>query len=232
VYEIASGILVASSRQGIVFVDNLDEFFRADRIVFISRHYAESGIPSMTAHFTGNFGRADFGGKPEEIARFSPALLKNYMLELKKVSGEVASTYNITLEATHHGPTSLKPPVLFVELGSTPDQWQDTVAAEKISKALISSLKSQRTYERCAICVGGTHYSDKFNEFIFDSEIALGPIIPKYALQFFNSAILKQIVEKSDLKILFALIDKKGLGKYKTDVLKIIDDYGLEKIFT
>ncbi len=230
VYVIEPEISLVSSRQGIVFVNgNLDEEFRADRSVFISRHYAESGIPSLTAHFTGNFGKADFGGNPGEISKFSPSLLKTYMQDLRSIAQDITSTYNITLEATHHGPTSLNSSILFVELGSTDTQWRDVRAAQKISEALMMALCSPKSFNKCAVCVGGTHYPEKFNEYLFNSEYALGPIVPKYALEYFTPEILKQILEKSDQPIKNALVDRKGLGKFKDVVLRILDDFQLER---
>jgi D-aminoacyl-tRNA deacylase len=231
VYSIEPDLLLVSSDKGIVFIEDLDTIFAPERVVFISRHYAESGIPSLTAHFTGNFGRSDFGGNNGEIAKFSPSLLKNYMLELRRVTQDISSSYNVTLEATHHGPTSLKSSVLFVELGSTEAQWRDTTAAEKIANSLMLAINSSQTYNKCAVCIGGTHYSEKFNAFLIESEFALGPIVPKHGLEFFTPEILKQILEKSDQKINHALIDKKGLGKYKAETLRILDGFGLEKIW-
>ena len=232
VYKIEPDISLVTSRQFIIFVDNrLDEAFHAERTIFISRHYAESGIPSLTAHFTGNFEKAEFGGNPGEISKFSPSLLKNYLQNLRANSHEIKSTYNITLEATHHGPTSLNSTVLFVELGSTEKQWVDMQAASKISEALMRTLQNPKSSEKCAICIGGTHYSEKFNNFLFDSEFTLGPIVPKYALEFFSSEILGQILQKSDQPIRAVLINRKGLGKFKDSVLKILDSSGLEKIF-
>jgi D-aminoacyl-tRNA deacylase len=232
VYRIDPDISLVTSRQGIVFVDGrLDDEIRADRAVFISRHYAESGIPSLTAHFTGNFGSADFGGNPREISRYSPSLLKSYLQNLRSVSQGIASLYNITLEATHHGPTSLKPTAMFVELGSSISQWKDIKAAEEIAMALMETLHSTSFWERCGICVGGTHYSEKFNTFLFDSEFALGPVVPKYALEFLTPEITKQMIEKSDQPVRYALIDRKGLGKFKEKVYTILEDLGLEKIF-
>ena len=232
VYSLKPDIYLATSRQFIIYVDKkLDEVFHAERSVFISRHYAESGIPSLTAHFTGNFGKADFGGRPGEIARFSPSLLKTYMQNLRSNSKETDSPYNITLEATHHGPSSLNSTVLFAELGSSERQWEDMQAASKISEALMTTLQNPRSFDKCAVCVGGTHYSEKFNNFLFDSEYALGPIAPKYALEFFTPEILEQILQKSDQPIKAALIDKKGLGKFKEAALGILDSAGLEKIY-
>ncbi len=225
-------IYLVTSRQFIVNVDNkLDDFLGAERSVFISRHYAESGIPSLTAHFTGNIGKADFGGNPGEIARFSPGLLKNYMVNLCANTNEISATYNITLEAMHHGPTSLNSTVLFVELGSSDKQWDDMLAASKIAETIMSALRNPKSYDKCAVCIGGTHYSEKFNNSLFDSDYALGPIIPKYALQYFTSDILEQILRKSDQPFRYALIDKKGLGKFKDAALRILDSSGLEKIY-
>ena len=110
--------IIVSGRKDIAFVDHLDETFGDCRYVFLSRHVAESGIPSLTAHFTGNFGAAAFGGNPGEIARYSPRMLKNYLIELNSLRNEIPDYYNVTLEATHHGPTSLQSPIMFVELGS------------------------------------------------------------------------------------------------------------------
>ncbi len=231
VYRIGSDISLVSSRQSIIFVDHLDDVFHPNRAVFISRHYAESGIPSLTAHFTGNFGKADFGGNPGEISRYSPYLLKTYMQNLKTKSQDIASRYNITLEATHHGPTALKSTVLFVELGSTEIQWIDVNAAAKIAKALIETLRTRgNQLEKCAVCIGGTHYSEKFNNALFNSEFGIGPIVPKHALEYFSSATLKQIMEKSDQPVSYAIIDRKGLGKFKENVMRVVDDSGLEKI--
>ncbi|HXQ92225.1 MAG TPA: hypothetical protein VN739_04405, partial [Nitrososphaerales archaeon] len=59
---------------------------------------------------------------------------------------------------------------------------------------------------------------------------ALGPIIPKHALSHFTPKLLEQILEKSDQEIKEAFIDPKGLGKFKESVLKILNDFGLEKV--
>jgi D-aminoacyl-tRNA deacylase len=233
VYAMKEELFLVSTRQHIVFVDNLDGAFNAESVVFISKHYAESGIPSLTAHFTGNFGKAaDFGGNPGELASFFPSLLKSYMLNLKSVIKETGSpSYELTLEATHHGPTALRPPVLFVELGSADAQWRDVQGARQVATALMKTLLEPKKFPKCALCIGGTHYSEKFNRFLLESEYAIGPIIPKYGLEFFSRDLLKQVHEKSAEPLQAAAIDKKGLGKSKERVLEILNASGLEKIF-
>ncbi len=54
VYQKGS-LLLARYEGMIVLPPNLDEFFNPQAYIFLSRHSAESGIASLTAHTTGNF---------------------------------------------------------------------------------------------------------------------------------------------------------------------------------
>ena len=57
---------------------------------------------------------------------FAILIFKNDFI--KEINNNRSSVldYEITIEATHHGPTSLKKPLLFIEIGSTEKQWADT----------------------------------------------------------------------------------------------------------
>jgi D-aminoacyl-tRNA deacylase len=226
-----NNVFLASSRKHITEVGSeLDEVFgsRDTHYVFVSRHRAESSVPSLTAHFTGNFGQGEFGGNPKEIARYSPSVLKRYMIELESLRSEIQQKYSITLEATHHGPTSLKCPSMFVELGSTETEWSDQQAASNIASALLKSLENFDAYKSCAIGLGGTHYPAKFTKLTLESTIALGVIVPKYSLELIDEAMLSQIIQKSEEKITIATVDNKGLGKYKERILSLAKQVGLE----
>src|SRR5487761_513467 len=230
IYSYAN-VSLASSEQEIINVrGELDLAFESNDLhyIFVTKHRAESQIPSLTAHFTGNFRSNEFGGNPSEISRYSPSILKNYLLALNSLKEEIPKQYSITLEATHHGPTALRRPSLFAELGSSLEQWQDEKAALCIAKALMASLRSDRQYEKCAIALGGTHYPEKFNKLILETDIALGVIVPKYALDSINENLLSQILEKSEDKITMAVLDKKGLGKNKTRISELVSTFGLE----
>jgi D-aminoacyl-tRNA deacylase len=224
-------ILLASSQKQITDVGSeLDEAFGTEDLqyVFISKHRAESQVPSLTAHSTGNFGANEFGGNPKEISKYSPSTLKRYLLALTALRSEIPQKYNITLEATHHGPTSLLRPSIFVELGSTPNEWSDQQAASCIAKALIRSLKNYARYNSCAVALGGTHYPEKFNKLILETEIALGVIVPKYALESIDDTIFSQILQKSEEKVTIVVIDNKGLGKHKGRIVSLVEAQGLE----
>jgi D-aminoacyl-tRNA deacylase len=218
-----------TSRKEIVSADDLDSLYPECRYVFISRHRAESGIPSLTAHFTGNFGEAKFGGNPNEVARCSPSLLKSYFSNLVSRKNELQK-YEMTLEATHHGPTSLKNSVLFVELGSTRDQWIDTEAASFVASVLMTAIEKMKTFPKCAIALGGTHYPAKFSKFLTESDMCLGHIVPKYSLPYVDELMLNQIIEKSEQPVKYAVVDSKGLGLEKKRVLDLLSQAGLEAI--
>ncbi|MHB1908070.1 MAG: D-aminoacyl-tRNA deacylase [Nitrososphaerales archaeon] len=225
-----NGILLATTQKPIVNVGpEIDDYFEREKTyVFISRHAAESKIPSLTGHFTGNFGDDTFGGKPRQIARYCPNILKNYLKELDSFRKEIPQEYKITLEATHHGPTELVNPSMFVELGSTPERWEDRRAASFVASALIRSLLNEKVYSKCAIGVGGTHYSEKFNDLELETEIALGSIVPKYALQYFDQKMFDEIIGKSTQEVNLVVLDSKGLGKEKQRILELVTRSGLE----
>jgi D-aminoacyl-tRNA deacylase len=232
VYFGANGICLVSTKKEIVFAEGLDREFsntsKAFSYVFVSRHRAESGIPSLTAHFTGNFGSNDFGGLPGELAFCDPSMQKKYLLHLQANRNAIPARFNITLEATHHGPTSLLHPVLFVELGSGPSEWSEKGVADIIAKTLLQSFQDQRKYSKCAIGLGGTHYSEKFNKLVLETEIALGHIIPKYALDRLSREMLRQAIDKSVIPVNIAALDWKGLGRQKQAVIEMAQEMGLE----
>lgn len=232
VYSLDGRILLCSTQKEIVHVGSeLDQMFGSGDAcyVFLSKHRAESQIPSLTAHFPGNLNNAnEFGGRPRELSLCSPSLLKNYMLALNSLRQEIPEKYMLTLEATHHGPTGLKNPSMFVELGSSDHEWSDAQAAACIAKALTSSLMRNDVYTKCAIALGGTHYPNKFNKLILESDLALGHIAPKYAVQQVDEEMISQMIQKSDEKISIVAVDMKGLGKDKNRILELVAQSGLE----
>lgn len=232
VYEYSDVLLASTGREIIRVGRELDEAF-ADKVasyVFVSKHRAESGIPSLTAHFTGNFGSSEFGGNPRQVSRHSPSFLKNYMMSLASIKDRVPEKYNLTLEATHHGPTELARPSAFVEIGSSEVEWGDRDGAACVAEALVRTLSIDRKFARAAIGLGGTHYPDKFNRLILETEIALGVIAPKYALDNVDIGMVKQFVEKSEEKIQIVAVDSKGLGKHKGRILDLVRELGLELV--
>jgi D-aminoacyl-tRNA deacylase len=224
-------LILATMDEEIIFPPDLDAYFNPQAYIFLSTHWAESGIPSLTVHTTGNVTDKEvLGARPREVAFIDPDLQKNYLVALE---GKRASLdgYEITIEATHHGPTSLKRPVLFVELGSSEKQWGDAKAAEIIADSLMEALtKGKRGWEKVGLAFGGTHYSEKFNKILLDSEFALASVVAKHSLQWIDSSMFGQLIQKSTRFPRFVLIDWKGMGQHRERVLSLSQQFGLEVV--
>ncbi len=157
---------------------------RYDGYVFLSKHYAESGVLALTCHSTGNFGEAKFGGNDSEVAIPHPHLQKAYLRNLHQRREESAfAGFDVTIEATHHGPSALGRPVLFIEVGTTPKQWNDDGLCGAVADVVHDTITSNVPRSPVAICFGGTHYPKKFTDEILDGACALGTVIPKRAVR-------------------------------------------------
>ena len=229
VYQKGS-LLLAFFDGSIVSPPDLDEFFNPQAYIFLSTHRAESGIPALTAHTTGNFSsEAEVGGNGKELGRADPALLKNYLRALAARKEEVKG-YEITMEATHHGPTSLQKPVMFVELGATEKEWKDRHAAAVIGEALLKSLAEKEIWSKVALGFGGTHYPRKFTEMSIESDFAFSFVAPKHALEHVDEAMFGQMLRRTTAPARYAIVDWKGLGPHKQRILGLASQFGLEVV--
>jgi len=176
-------------------------------MVVASRHRSESGEPTLTAHATGNFGEAGLGGLPGRLS-LAPALLLRQAIELLKLNvGPLP--YKVGLEVTHHGPTELPFPLVYVEVGSTEKQWRDGDACLVVAE-VIDALVSDDIPERpSAIGFGGTHYAPNFSE--VTGNVALGHIAPKHALEHVSQPMVEQMIDRTTPKPEFAVLDWKGM---------------------
>ena len=66
-------LLLVTIDTEIIDPPDLDTYFNPQAYVFLSRHRAESQIPSLTVHTTGNFTDAPYlGGRPKEVGQGEP----------------------------------------------------------------------------------------------------------------------------------------------------------------
>ena len=211
-----------------ISADWLDEKYDYDGFIFLSKHAAESGKLALTCHSTGNFNEAKFGGNNKEIAIPYPNFQKQYMQNLWDVH-ESFLDFQITIEATHHGPTHLKKPSIFVEIGTTELQWNDESLCSSIAKLVVDTIEKPSNSFPFAICFGGTHYSEKFTKELLFGNYALGTVMPKHALEFLDPTLFEHLVTKNQgAKI--ALLDWKSLGKYKQTLIDLLSTTKLEII--
>jgi D-aminoacyl-tRNA deacylase len=222
------GITLHVTKESLLTLESLDDIYPdAQAFIFLSKHRSDSGIPTLTCHCTGNFSDAPFGGNPGEIATAWPSLQKAY---LNAITEAKVPGYDVIIEATHHGPTSLAKPVLFVELGSSEKQWADRNAAKAMCRCILAVLKDVQPCKKVGIAIGGTHYPTKFNKLLLESEFGLAAVASKHNLAAIDERMLAQMISKSSEKVTHIVLDAKGLGSHKDRITKLTEKTGLEVV--
>ncbi|MBR7123988.1 MAG: D-aminoacyl-tRNA deacylase [Candidatus Methanomethylophilaceae archaeon] len=158
-------------------IDSHAESFgiKVDEVVFMSKHSAASGIPTLTVHPIGNFKKAEFGGRDNELVASSPASMGDALRKIARYND--TDVYKVSFEVTHHGPY-LEKPTYFIEIGSDASHWGDIHAAEILTKALCDNEPDDDCI--VAIGVGGGHYAPRFTEMVMGYRIGIGHMIPGY----------------------------------------------------
>ena len=212
----------------VISADWLEEKFDYDGYVFLSKHAAESGTLALTCHSTGNFDVAKFGGNSQQVAIPFPSFQKTYLQNLWKNRTDFPD-FQITIEATHHGPTDLNKPSIFIEIGTTQKQWNDVELCNSIAQIVKKTFEKPLQQFPSAVCFGGTHYSQKFTNEIINGKFALGTVIPKHAIEFLEQSLFQHIIERNiDAQV--ALLDWNSLGKNKQKVVELLSTTKLEVI--
>jgi len=178
-------------------LENVEEVFdRAECIVFVSRHVGGTGA-ILTAHYTGNFGAADFGGQKGELAMACPNAHKAIINALEKYA---PIDYEVGIECTHHGPSDITVPSMFVELGSSEREWEDVEAANAIARAVLEIEGIGPFCEKTIVGFGGGHYLPRFERIIKQTDWSIGHVAADWCLESIDSGdkeIIKKIFEKS-----------------------------------
>ncbi len=211
----------------LIYQDNIDKKivnsgYDIDGIIFASRHRSADGRKIFTVHFTGNLRTADYGGKTFSLAQPFPQLLKPIFLALLKKS--TGTEFQVVMEATHHGPSEIHIPSLFVEIGSTEKEWMIPEAGKIISEAILETRNGDYPV---AVGIGGTHYMPRQTELLKVSEITFGHCFAKYAVDDLNEDLFSMAIEKSNADFIF--LDKKSLkSKQRKFIMTMADEMGID----
>jgi D-aminoacyl-tRNA deacylase len=204
-------ILITLSDESVKAQELPSTFPDAKLFVFISRHSSQSGKPTLSVHAPGNFARAELGGLPRLVSVAPASVMSDALKTLQQNKSALRLNYEISYECTHHGP-SLDVPTMFVELGSSELQWQDSTAAEAVANAAMEAIANFANPAASAVLgIGGPHYSEKFTRMALTGKAIFGHIIPKYAVSVVDSEILLQCAEKTLEKVSRAILDWKGI---------------------
>ncbi|GAB7018210.1 D-aminoacyl-tRNA deacylase [Halostagnicola bangensis] len=155
-----------------------------DLLVFASKHAGDTGA-LLTAHFTGNFGPAEYGGDDYALAETCP----NAHAKLLEAFDEHApEAYDVGMECTHHGPTDVGCPSLFAELGSDEPQWEDPDGARAVARAILElgdpeSRDVTPHRKRQVVGFGGNHYVPRYQRIVEETPWAVGHIASEWALE-------------------------------------------------
>ncbi|MFX0107521.1 MAG: D-aminoacyl-tRNA deacylase [Candidatus Hodarchaeota archaeon] len=230
IYSLDDSTLLITTNRDMIHCEHLEDHFDAEVFIFCSRHRAQSGKPALLVHSTGNFGNdADFGGNPRELSVSAGSLVSTALKKLHHERDKRGlDEFDVTLEVTHHGPTSMNTPLLFVELGSDESYWTHIDGAKCVAAAVMDCA-AKEFEDEVHIGFGGTHYASKFNKLVLEKDIVLGHIAPKYALNGITSDVVGQMISRSREKVTRAIIDWKGTNsENKTHLFPILEELGLE----
>ena len=191
-----------------------------DLLLFASRHRSETERPAFLTHVTGNWSEsADFGGNPRQLSQASAFLLKAGFSCLKRqLSFEhfsQFSDFSLDMEVTHHGPTTIEKPLIFMELGSSENEWNIEKAGELMARALIETcftyleLKTN-DYTQIGVGFGGTHYAPQFKKLMIEKNTAISFICPKYFIKELDEKIIEQMLNNTLEDVNYFIIDWKG----------------------
>ncbi|MDP2926505.1 MAG: D-aminoacyl-tRNA deacylase [Nanoarchaeota archaeon] len=210
-----------------IYADDINEkkypeLRNIDFVIIASTHRSEKNFPSLCLHAPGNWRNADLGGKPGIVCPTSAFVLKylfirlNEIAEKSKQDKELSEDYNVTMEATHHGP-HINIPCCFIEVGSNEINWNDRNATTVIAK-VINTLQDYPNYISSsdwlsAIAIGGPHYCPNFNKIQLKSEYAIGHVIASYASPITENMFI-EAEQKTIERIKEVLIDWKA---YKSE---------------
>jgi len=191
-----------------------------DLLVVVSRHSGETG-PLLTAHFTGNVGDAEYGGEAGEFARACPNAASEAVSALDRYAPE---GYEVGTECTHHGPTDVGVPSMFVELGSDEAQWSDPAGAEAGARAILDLRGVTADREKQVAGFGGGHYAPRFGRVVRETAWAVGHVAADWGLEAMgnpatNRDVLRRLVEESATEYVLVDGDHGGLEG-------ILDDLG------
>ena len=235
----ADQIYLGLTKESLIFLNDLNlgkTVLNPDLIIFASRHRSEAQRPAFLAHLTGNWSsKAEFGGNPRELSLASALLFKAGFLSLLENSKicTVLANFSTDIEVTHHGPTTLEKPLIFMELGSTKEEWSIDEAGEVVANSIINAIYKCLDFKKkkdqyIGLGFGGTHYAPNFQRLVINSNVAMSFICPKYYIQELNRDLIAQMIENNLESVDYFIIDWKGTNSEdKKHLVPLLEEFDI-----
>jgi D-aminoacyl-tRNA deacylase len=229
-----------------------------DEVIFLSKHRAASGTASLTVHPIGipwQDNNELSGGIPGRCAppsRRIACLYRNLLEETKKLG--LDSRYQVTQEATHHGPF-VEIPTCFVEIGSTEADWPVKEAGEVWADVLIENIKSMKpptesesttsSQDLVVITIGGGHYVPRMNDVArYGDNVYTAHALATYTLESHFAepeiekvpggwrAVISEIVDSTrrtyPTESMICVLDKKSFkAQHKNSIIEHLESTGV-----
>ncbi|MBD3405136.1 MAG: hypothetical protein GF411_03250 [Candidatus Lokiarchaeota archaeon] len=230
IYTHDSDSILITSERDLIQCDHLEAHFDAEVFIFCSRHRSESGKPALLVHSTGNYlAENSFGGNPFELSISTASLVSTAFKRLfSERTYRNLTEFDVSLEVSHHGPTSMKTPLLFIELGSNEEYWSHIEGAEAVAAAVFDCLTVSMK-QNASITFGGNHYASKFNRLVLEENIHISHMAPKYVLDEISPEMVAQMISKTYEPVKQAIIDWKGTTSSQRErILPMIEDLEID----
>lgn len=207
----------------VVDLDQYSQFIDGfNYVIVLSRHRAESGRRTFSVHHPGNPTSVAYGGEPRRLAIAYPLLAWELLRTYARVALEMKlEDYEVTLEATHHGPTSLRIPVVFIEIGSTEVEWRDEKARKAMATTVLDVLTRRLSECNPVAALGGPHYPSRYTKASLESNLCFGHIIAKHSLEDSLEDVVKQAITRNHPEpVKTIIVEKKSLKSTQRSVVE------------
>ena len=195
-------IHVRSDNMGTMHMESINK--NIDDIIVLSKHVSSSEVPAMTVHPIGVLTGQEMGEDGRSGGVYGTLVPPNPRMAsflraivLKGAVEPNLSKFDLTLEATHHGPV-MSLPTMYVEIGSSEKEWADSHLASIWAEIIIENLSSKAldSNKRWMLCIGGGHYAPRHRDILIRSKELVGHILPSYSLPDVNEEATLHNFEK------------------------------------
>lgn len=231
-------VLLGLTKDPLIFLNELKlekSELSPDFLIFASRHTSKTARPAFLVHTTGNWSKdADFGGDPQDLSKTSAILHKAGFISLTEQ--EFPSSlreFSLDIEVTHHGPTILDIPLIFMELGSSKVEWKIDDGGVILTNSILNTIQKYSEYkelgdQKIGLGFGGTHYAPNFHRLIRNKNIAMSFICPKYFIQGLDIDLIKKMIDNTSEKVDYFIVDWKGTNSEdKKHLIPLLEEYSI-----
>jgi D-aminoacyl-tRNA deacylase len=191
---------------------------KGELIIIPSQHKSEKNIRSLTVHAAGNFDSSELGGFKQKMSPYDARMARSILMNISKYGSGLG--YEITYEATHHGPFS-ENPIIFVEIGSSEKEYGDADIGYVMARSIYEAFDEESEIY-CAL--GGLHYPGKFTRIALKQGISIGHIASKHRFNEINQNILKEMMAKTPGASGFFIEEKSFNSEQRRKLEDMLDE--------